>query len=273
MIYHARRGDAMLITILIYLATGLAAGVMAGLFGVGGGMIMVPALALVLPAQGVAPDITLQVAIATSLAVISLTSISSMHRHHQLQGVSWPVFRMMAPGLALGSLAGAFLADLLHSQTLAQIVGVGALLTAVQMWLDLKPKTHTTLPGAGGLSVAGGVIGVLSSLIGIGGGSLTVPFLSWCGVAIRHAVGTAAACGVPIAWAGAVGFMVAGLGEPGRPVWSVGYVDLAGFAGIALASVPAARLGATLAHRLPPRVLKRSFAVLLTLIGIQMLLG
>lgn len=263
----------MLTTLLIYLATGLAAGLMAGLFGVGGGMIMVPALALVLPTQGVASGVTMQVAIATSLAVISVTSISSMHRHHQLQGVRWPVFRLMAPGLAVGAMAGAFVADVLPSRTLAQIVGVGALLTAVQMWLEFKPKAHTALPGNVGLSTAGGVIGVLSALIGIGGGSLTVPYLSWCSVPMRQAVGTAAACGMPIAWAGMIGFMIAGQGEPGRLAWSIGYVDMAGFAGIALASVPAARLGATLAHRLSPRVLKRSFAVLLTLIGIKMLLG
>jgi uncharacterized membrane protein YfcA len=180
---------------------------------------------------------------------------------------------LLAPRLARGARAGAFVADLLPSRVLAQIVGVGALLTALQMWLDLKPTAHTPLPGNGGLAAAGGLIGMLSSLIGIGGGSLTVPFLSWCSVPIRHAVGTAAACGVPIAWAGAIGFMIAGLGEPGRPVWSAGYVDLAGFAGIALASVPTARLGATLAHRLSPRALKRSFAVLLTLIGLQMLFG
>ncbi len=263
----------MLTTILIYLATGLTAGLMAGLFGVGGGMIMVPALALVLPAQGVSPAITMQVAIATSLAVISATSISSMHRHHQLQGVLWPVFRVMAPGLALGALAGAFVADILPSRALAQLVGVGALLTAVQMWLDLKPKAHTPLPATAGLLTAGGIIGLLSSLIGIGGGSLTVPFLSWCSVAMRQAVGTAAACGMPIAWAGAIGYMIAGQGEPGRLPWSVGYVDVAGFAGIAIASVPAARIGATLAHRLSPRMLKRSFALLLSLIGIKMLLG
>jgi hypothetical protein len=263
----------MLTTILIYLATGIVAGLLAGLFGVGGGMIMVPALALVLPAQGVAPVITMQVAIATSLAVISVTSISSMYRHHQLQGVLWPAFRMLAPGLALGALAGAFLADVLPSRALAQLVGVGALLSALQMWLDLKPKAHTPLPGGVGLAAAGGTIGILSSLIGIGGGSLSVPYLSWCSVPMRQAVGTAAACGMPIAWAGAIGFMLAGQGEPGRLAWSIGYVDLAGFAGIAAASVPAARLGATLAHRLPPRTLKRSFAVLLTLIGIKMLAG
>jgi uncharacterized membrane protein YfcA len=263
----------MLTTLLIYLVTGVVAGLLAGLFGVGGGMIMVPALALVLPAQGVAPAITMQVAIATSLAVISATSISSMHRHHQLQGVLWPVFRAMAPGLAVGAVAGAFAADQLPSRALAQIVGAGALLTAVQMWLDIRPKAHTPLPGRTGLSLAGGIIGALSSLIGIGGGSLTVPFLSWCSVQIRQAVGTAAACGVPIAWAGTIGFIVAGWGEAGRPPWSLGYVSLVAFAGIALASVPAARLGASLAHRLSPRMLKRSFAVLLTVIGLRMLLG
>ncbi len=262
----------MLTTLAIYLVTGAIAGLMAGLFGVGGGMIMVPALAVVLPTQGTAAAITMQVAVATSLAVISATSISSMLRHHQHQGVLWPVFKALAPGLALGAVAGAFLADLLPSRALAQIVGVGALLTALQMWLDLKPKGHTALPGTGGLAVAGGVIGTLSSLIGIGGGSLSVPFLSWCSVPIRQAVGTAAACGVPIAWAGAFGFVLAGLGEPGRPSFSLGYVSLPGFLGIALASVFTARLGATLAHRLAPKLLKRSFAVLLTLIGIQMLL-
>lgn len=262
----------MLTTVLIYLATGIAAGVMAGLFGVGGGMIMVPALALVLPTQGIAPAVTMQVAIATSLAVISATSISSMLAHHRRDGVLWPVFRRMAAGLALGAMAGAFVADRLESPFLAQIVGVGALLTALQMFLDLKPAQQGTLPGAG-LAAAGGVIGILSSLIGIGGGSLTVPYLSWCGIAIRQAVGTAAACGVPIAWAGAIGFMIAGAGEPGRAVWSLGYVDLAGFAGIAIASVAAAPFGARLAHALPPRVLQRCFAALLLVIGIHMLRG
>lgn len=263
----------MLTTVLIYLATGLVAGLMAGLFGVGGGMIMVPALAFVLPAQGIAGAITMQVAIATSLAVISATSISSMLAHHRRDGVLWPVFRRMAIGLAVGAVAGAFIADRLSSPLLAQIVGVGALLTAAQMFFDLRPQQHRGVPGGAGLATAGGIIGLLSSLIGIGGGSLTVPFLTWCGVTIRQAVGTAAACGVPIAWAGAVGFVIAGLGEPGRASWSLGYVDLAGFAGIALASVAAAPFGARLAHRLPPRVLKRCFALLLAAIGVLMLIA
>lgn len=262
----------MLTTLAIYLVTGAIAGLMAGLFGVGGGMIMVPALALVLPAQGTDTGIVMQVAVATSLAVISATSISSMRRHDQHGGVLWPLFKAMLPGLALGSVAGAFLADVLPSARLAQLVGVGALLTAIQMWLDLKPKAHMPLPGAAGQAVAGGIIGTLSSLIGIGGGSLTVPYLSWCGVHIRQAVGTAAACGVPIAWAGAAGFAFAGLGEPGRPDWCLGYISVPAFFGIAVASVFTAPQGASLAHRLSPKTLKRSFALMLAGIGIHMLM-
>lgn len=263
----------MLTTILIYLLTGAVAGVLAGLFGVGGGLIMVPALAWLLPAQGVAPAITMQMAIGTSLAVISATSVSSMLAHHRRGGVLWPLLKSFAPGLAAGAIAGAFVADALHSDTLRRIVGIGALLVSVQMFLDLKPAGHGKMPPPPGIAAAGGVIGLLSSLIGIGGGSLTVPFLSWCGVAMRQAVGTSAAAGVPIAWAGAIGFIITGFAEPGRPPLSLGYVALPGFAGIAVASVLTAPLGARLAHALPPKLLKRGFAGLLAVIGLKMLLG
>ncbi|MEK6806659.1 MAG: sulfite exporter TauE/SafE family protein [Pseudomonadota bacterium] len=259
-------------SLAIFLATGAVAGLMAGLFGVGGGMIMVPALALLLPKSGVDTGIVMQVAIATSLAVIAATSISSAHAHHRRDGVLWPVLRALAPGLVAGSVLGAFVADQLPSRVLAAIVGVGALLTAAQMFADRKPKTQHGLPGTAGLAGAGGVIGLLSALIGIGGGSLTVPYLSWCGAEIRKCVGTAAAAGVPIAWAGTAGFVIAG--------WDVavagphlGYVSLTGFAGLVVSSVACAPLGARLAHGLPPRVLKRAFAVLLTGIGLHMLLG
>jgi len=149
---------------------------------------------------------------------------------------------------------------------------VGALLVAAQMLADRKPKTQRPLPGTPGLIAAGGVIGLLSSLIGIGGGSLTVPYLSWCSVDIRKCVGTAAAAGVPIAWAGTAGFIVAGWGVS-QPGPHLGYVSLNGFLGLALASVTCAPLGARLAHGLPPRVLKRAFAVLLTGIGLHLLFG
>lgn len=257
-------------SLLIFLATGAAAGLMAGLFGVGGGIIMVPALAVLLPKSGVDAAMVMQVAVATSLAVISATSISSALAHHRRGGVLWPVLRALALGLVAGAALGAFVADKLPSRALALMVGAGALLTAVHMFLDRKPKTHRPLPGALGLAVAGGVIGLLSSLIGIGGGSLTVPFLSWRSVDMRQTVGTAAAAGVPIAWAGTLGFIAAG--------WNVsvtgphlGYVSLSAFAGLVVASVVCAPLGARLAHGLPPRMLKRAFAVLLTGIGVHML--
>lgn len=259
-------------SLLIYLLTGAGAGLLAGLFGVGGGLVMVPALALVLPTQGVPAAVTMQVAVATSLAVIGLTAMSSMWSHHRHGAVLWPVFRTMSVGLVAGSVSGAFIADQLASRTLALIVGVGALLVALQMALEAKPRAAQPLPGAPGLVSVGAVIGLLSALVGIGGGSLTVPFLSWRSVGIRQAVGTSAACGLPIAWAGAFGFVIAGWDRPDLPEPHLGYVSLQGFAGLAVASVLCAPLGARLAHRLPPRQLKRAFAALLSVVGLKMLL-
>ncbi|HEY0914338.1 MAG TPA: sulfite exporter TauE/SafE family protein [Solimonas sp.] len=260
-------------SLLIYVLTGAAAGLLAGLFGIGGGMVMVPALAFVLPGQGVPPEANMQVAVATSLAVISATSVSSMLSHQKHGAVLWPVFRWMALGLVAGSVAGAFVADQLASRTLALIVGCGALAVAAQMFFDLKPKAAAPLPGPVGLAGTGGIIGLLSALVGIGGGSLTVPFLTWRSVDIRKAVGTSAACGLPIAWAGAVGFILSGWDRTDLPAPHLGYVSLHGFLGLAVASVLMAPLGARLAHRLPPRQLKRGFALLLTGVGLKMLIG
>ncbi len=264
-------------TLLIFAATGVAAGLLAGLFGVGGGLIMVPALAFVLPGQGVGPEIVMQVAVGTSLAVISATSLSSTLAHHRQQGVRWDVLLRFAPGLAAGAVAGAFVAHALPGLVLQRIVGAGAILVALQMFLDKGDATlfrgEAEKRVASPLLLAGGVIGLLSALIGIGGGSLTVPYLTWRGVPIRQAVGTAAACGVPIAWAGAAGFIAAGWSVAGRPEASLGYVVLPAFAAIAAASVVVAPLGARLAHRLPPQVLKRAFAALLLVIGALLLTG
>lgn len=263
----------MMELLLIFLLTGAAAGLLAGLFGVGGGLIMVPALAWILPQQGFSDSIAMQMAIGTSLAVIAVTSISSTLAHHRRGGVLWPVLLRFAPGLIAGALAGAFVADLLTGNTLKKIVGTGALLVSVQMMLNLTPKAprDNARPGTAELVGAGGIIGLLSSLIGIGGGSLTVPYMSLRGISMREAVGTAAACGVPIAWAGAAGFMLAGHDAPGLPPWTIGYVSLSAFAGIAAASTTTAPLGARLAHTLPPLMLKRLFALLLALIGLRML--
>lgn len=260
---------------LIFLVTGAFAGVLAGLFGVGGGLIMVPALALVLPLQGVPESVFMQVAIGTSLAVISATSISSTLAHHRRGGVDWPVLWRFAPGLALGALAGAFVADLLTGKTLQRIVGIGAMLVAVQMSLPRRNADNATALRAGApeLFSAGGVIGLLSSLVGIGGGSLSVPYLSARGLPVHRAVGSAAAGGIPIAWAGAIGFVVAGWHAQDVPAPHLGYVSLSAFVTLAAASVICAPLGVRVAHRLSPVMLKRAFALLLLVVGARMLIA
>ncbi len=261
-------------TWLIFALTGAAAGILAGLFGVGGGLIMVPALAFLLPQLGVPTAIVMQVAIGTSLAVIGVTSLSSTRAHHVQGGVRWDVIRALAPGLALGALAGAFVAQALKGRSLEIIVGVGALLIAAQMLRGKTPASAdlaTAPPAVLELFAVGGVIGVLSSLVGIGGGSLTVPYLAARRLAMTQAVGTAAAGGIPIAWGGAAGFAVAGraLTLPGP---YLGYISLTAFAGLALFSTLTAPLGARLAHQLPPHRLKQGFAALLASVGALMLL-
>lgn len=265
----------MLESLLIFAFTGAAAGVLAGLFGVGGGLIMVPALAFVLPRQGTAAEIVMQVAIGTSLAVIGVTSLSSTRAHHARGSVRWDLLKGFAPGLALGALAGAFVAHGLKGRTLEIIVGSGALLIALQM-LRSSPQHNITAqqpaPGTPELLLVGGVIGLLSALVGIGGGSLSVPYLAARRLPMVQAVGSAAAGGIPIAWGGTLGFVLSGADVAGLPGWHLGYVSLAAFAGLAVFSVMTAPLGAKLAHRLLAQRLKQGFAALLSLVGLMMLL-
>lgn len=262
----------MLVSALIFVVTGAVAGLLAGLLGIGGGMIIVPALVFVLPELGVAADVLTQTAVGTSLACISVISISSARAHHVRGGVIWRVFAAMAPGLVLGAFAGAALAHVLPSLTLQRIVGVAALLIAVKLFADIKPAPHRELPGKRALAGAGGAIGTLSSLIGIGGGSLTVPYLVWCNVPITRAVGTSSACGMPIAWAGTLGFVIAGWSLSGTGPASLGYVSLPAAGGVIAGSLAFTPLGAALAHRMPDARLKRVFALLLAAVGLRMLL-
>ncbi len=264
----------MLESLLIFAVTGAAAGVLAGLFGVGGGLIMVPALAFVLPRQGVAPEIVMQVAIGSSLAVIGVTSLSSTRAHHRRGGVRWDLLRLFAPGLALGALGGAFVAHALKGRTLEIIVGVGALLIAAQMLRNTPRSENADAPAPPALELltVGGLIGLLSALVGIGGGSLSVPYLAARRLPMVQAVGSAAAGGIPIAWGGTLGFVISGTGVAGLPGPHWGYISGGGFLGLALFSVITAPIGARLAHRLPPRRLKQGFAALLAMVGVLMLL-
>lgn len=259
--------------LLIYLFTGVVAGILAGLLGVGGGIIIVPALVFVFHAQNFEPAVIVHLAIGTSLASIVLTSISSVRAHHKRGAVQWPVFWKLTPGIIVGSLVGAAIAGWLPTEALRVVFAVFVLLVSLQMGLGAKPAPHRELPGTLGVSLAGTLIGIVSALVGIGGGALTVPFLVWCNVAMRNAVAISAACGLPIAVAGSVGFFLAGLEEPGLPAWSSGYLYWPAAAGIAVASVLFAPLGARLSHQIPADRLKRFFALFIAFVGLRMLLG
>jgi uncharacterized membrane protein YfcA len=258
--------------LLLYLLLGAAAGVLAGLFGVGGGLIIVPVLVLSFAAQGVAPEVLTHLAVGTSLATIIFTSINSVLEHQRKGAVRWPVFAWMALGILFGAALGSATAALIQGPMLQKIIGVFAIVIALQMTLELKPKASSVVPGKLGLTAAGGVIGWASAIFGIGGGSLSVPFLTWRSVPIQQAVATSAACGLPIAAAGALSFMLLGWDNPQLPGWSLGFVYLPALAGIATTSMLFARFGARLAHRLPPRVLKRLFALLLFSVGLNFLI-
>ena len=265
--------DAMLTTLLLYLALGAFAGVMAGMLGVGGGLIIVPVLAWIFGRQSVSDALIMHLAIGTSLASIVITSISSIRAHHQRGAVLWPAFWRLTPGIVIGAWLGAAVADLLSSAALTKIFAVFVLMVAAQMAFGAKPAPQRELPKPTGMAATGVVIGMVSAIVGIGGGSLTVPFLSWCNTPIRQAVATSAACGLPIALAGALGFIVTGLNAPHLPAWSLGYVYGPALVGVASASMLTAPLGAKLAHTLPTHSLKKVFAVFLAAVGSKMLLG
>lgn len=256
---------------LLYLLLGAGAGVLAGLFGVGGGLIIVPVLVFSFAAQGFEPAILTHLAVGTSLATIIFTSINAVLEHQRKGAVLWPVFIWMTLGILLGAGIGALTAAAIQGPLLQKIIGVFALCIALQMALELKPKPGRAVPGKFGLAAAGSVIGWASAIFGVGGGSLTVPFLTWRSVPMQQAVATSSACGLPIAAAGALSFMLIGWDHPQLPAWSLGFVYLPAMAGIALTSMVFARFGARLAHRLSPRLLKRLFALLLFCVGLSFL--
>lgn len=257
---------------LLFPLIGLFAGLGAGLFGIGGGFLIVALLSVVLAREGVAAERIMHLSIGSSLASIVFTSISSLLAHHRRGAVLWPVFRRLLPGIILGTLAGAWLAGLANTNALQIFFGLFALAAALQIGLELRPAPHRDLPGMAGMTAAGAGIGIVSALAGIGGGAASNPFLLWCNVRIHNSVATAAACGLPIATAGALGFIWSGWDEPNLPPGSTGFVFWPAALGIAMTSVLVAPLGARLAHALPVRTLRRAFAVVLGLIGIRMLM-
>jgi uncharacterized membrane protein YfcA len=251
---------------------GLLAGYLAGFLGIGGGFIVVPALAFLFLRDPVTAPWAIHMAVATSLSVMLVTSLSSLLAHHRKGAIYWPLVRSMAVGLMAGAVLGAAIADFLQGENLIRIFGLFAILAGLQLILGRHSDSEKPLPGQLSTSAAGGIIGFISALIGIGGGAMTVPWLLWHGVQAQKAVATSAACGYPIAIAGSLSFVLLGRGG-GLPDEALGYVYLPAFAGIALAGALAAPLGAATVHRLPPRAVRRIFGLFLTLVGTYMLLN
>jgi uncharacterized membrane protein YfcA len=254
-----------------YPGLGALAGVLAGLLGIGGGLVIVPALVWWFARQGYPEPWLMQMAVATSLATILVTSVSSLAAHQRRGGVRWDLLAGLLPGIMLGALAGAVIARALPGDVLRALFGAFECWVAWRLWRQRPEDRRLTLNRAGQLT-AGSIIGGLSAMLGIGGGTLTVPLLRWTGVEIRAAVGTAAAAGLPVALFGVLGFTVGVAAPSGLPQPSLGLVYGPAALGIGLTSVLFAPLGAWLAHRLPRAGLQRLFAVILFLVGLRMLL-
>lgn len=262
--------EPLLVTELLLLGT--ATGFLAGLLGVGGGMVMVPFLALLLTQRGVGADLAIKMAIATAMATILFTSLATMRAHHRRGAVRWDIVRGLAPGIVLGGLAaGAGVFALVKGQALALTFAAFVAFTATQMLLARAPKPTRQLPGRLGQAVAGGGIGFVSGLVGAGGAFIAVPFMSRCNVPMHNAVATGAAIGFPIALANTLGYVIGGWSQPTALPGAIGFLYLPALAVIALASVLVAPLGARVAHALDVRQLRRIFAVMLYLLAADML--
>jgi uncharacterized membrane protein YfcA len=223
--------------------------------------------------QEISDLVIMHLALGTSLASIMFTAVSSFRAHHKRGAVHWDVVRKIVIGIFSGTFLGSFIAAQLSTRLLKGFFVVFLYYVAIQMLTKKKPKPSRQIPGHGGMFGVGNVIGIISSLVGIGGGTLSVPFMIWCNMSVHHAIGTSAAIGLPIAIAGTIGYIANGWSVQGVPVYSIGYVYLPALAGIVLTSVLTAPLGVRLAHSLPVDRLKRVFAILLLVVGTRMLIG
>lgn len=261
----------MLTILLLYGALGAFVGVLAGLLGVGGGLVIVPILVIAFGLQNVPQEIIMHMALGTSLASIIFTSISSFMAHHKRGAVEWQTVRRIVVGVMIGTFLGSCVAAVLSTNVLKLFFVLFLYFCAYQFLTNRRPKPTRELPGPFGMFLSGNIIGAISSWVGIGGGTLSVPYMIWCNVPVHRAIGTSAAIGLPIAIAGTAGFLYNGWGHALLPAYSVGFIYLPGLVGIAAVSVLTAPLGVKLAHSLPVDKLKKIFALLLIVVGTRML--
>jgi uncharacterized membrane protein YfcA len=257
---------------LAYIALGLFTGFAAGLMGIGGGVVMVPMLTILFTAQGLfQASEALHSALGTSMAAILFTSLASLRAHHRHGAVLWDVVFQITPGILLGTVLGTLLASRIPVRPLAVFFALFVCFTAMQMILNLKPEAARELPGRLGVFCVGIGIGTLSALVAIGGGAITVPFLTWCNVKVQNAIGTSSAVGFPIAIGGTLGYIYNGWNNAALPPGSLGYVFLPALLWMVPFSMLAAPFGARTTHRLPGVTLKRIFACLLIALSVRML--
>lgn len=253
--------------ILALLGTGAMVGLLAGLLGVGGGLIVVPILLYLLPQLGINNELSAHIAIATSMATIVITSIASVRAHNRHGTIIWWVFRAMTPGVIIGGLLGSYLTHSIPATHLKLIFGFFAMLIAIQMIVKLRPSAQISEPGKVRLALSGTIIGTISSLVGIGGGSITVPYLSFWNTSMARSVGTSSAIGLPLSIAGTIGFIISGYHAPNLPPYSLGYIFLPAFLSIILVSTFTAQIGVKLAQKLSSKVISRIFATFLMIIA------
>ncbi|RXJ66341.1 hypothetical protein CRV08_13510 [Halarcobacter ebronensis] len=258
-------------SIILYILLGSFVGVAAGLFGIGGGGIIVPALTMIFFMQEMPSENMMHMALGTSMATIVVTSISSLRAHHKKGGVLWDVFKMLTPGIIIGTFLATFLASILSSKYLAIFFSIFMAYVSIQMFLNKKPKPSRKIAGPKLQFTAGTIIGAISAMVSIGGGSLTVPYLIWQNIDIRKAIGTSAAVGFPIAVSGTLGFIINGWENTDLEHYVFGFVSLPAFFFIALFSYLTAPIGVKLAHTLPVDTVKKYFACLLMFLCIKML--
>lgn len=258
---------------LAFLGIGAMVGFFAGLLGIGGGIVMVPMLVFVFAAQGFSPEHLMHLGLGTAMATIVFTSISSVRAHHVRGSVDWRVARAMAPGMLAGALGASLAAGLIPTRPLALTFTALVFYAGTQTLVTASPKRSRALPGPVGVFAAGAVIGGISSLLAAGGAFLSIPFLTWCSVPLRRAIGTAAANGFPIAVAGTLGYTLQGLRVQNLPEGSLGYVYLPALVFVVAAGVITAPIGARVAHALPVARLRIIFALMLYALATRMLVS
>lgn len=259
-----------LVPTLMLLLLGACTGLLAGLLGIGGGMVMVPFMTLYLDYKGFGPDAVMKVAIATSLSSILFTSVSNVRAQHQRGAVRWDLVRAMAPGIMIGSLIGSQFASSLPAGWLALVFSAFIAIMATRMQRQNPTAADRPLPGAAGLFGAGAMIGGASSVVGAGGAFITTPFLVRRGLPIHSAVGSSAACGFPIAVAGTIGYVIAGWSEA-PSAQTLGFVYLPGLIFVSIASMITAPIGVRIAHAISSLKLKRFYVLMLYCLAAYML--